>query len=90
MQKIAIVTDTTACVPPEQVQTYGIEVVSVQLIIDNRSYRDGIDITPSEFYAMLRKSRKTPTTSSSSPSPYLEAFRRIEMRLDLLLPTPYS
>ncbi|OGO30042.1 MAG: hypothetical protein A2Z29_06390 [Chloroflexi bacterium RBG_16_56_11] len=85
MQKIAIVTDTTACVPPEQVQTYGIEVVSVQLIIDNRSYRDGIDITPSEFYAMLRKSRKTPTTSSSSPSPYLEAFRQASRRTENIL-----
>lgn len=75
MKKVAIVTDTTACVPQEQVAQYDIEVVPVQLIIDDQTYRDGIDITPTEFYNLLRKSKKLPTTSSSSPNPYLEAYR---------------
>lgn len=74
MKNVAIVTDTTACVPPERVAELGIEIVPVQLIIDGKSYRDGIDITPAEFYAMLRKIKKTPTTSSSSPEPYRNAF----------------
>jgi DegV family protein with EDD domain len=75
MKNVAIVTDTTACVPPDYVARYGIEVVPVQLIIDNKTYRDGIDISATEFYAMLRRASKTPTTSSSSPGPYLEAYR---------------
>ncbi len=50
-------------------------MVPIQLIIDGKSYRDGIDIQPAEFYALLRQARKT-TTSSSSPEGYLEAFRR--------------
>jgi DegV family protein with EDD domain len=74
MKKVAIVTDTTACVPEEQVSKYDIEIVPVQLIIGNKSYRDGIDISPTEFYGRLRRSKETPTTSSSSPEPYLEAF----------------
>jgi len=49
--------------------------VPVPLIINEKTYRDGIDITPTEFYAMLRKSKKMPTTSASSPTPYLEAFQ---------------
>jgi DegV family protein with EDD domain len=75
MRQVAIVTDTTACVPQEQVNKYDIEVVPVPLIINDKTYRDGIDITPTEFYAMLRKAKKMPTTSASSPSPYLEAYR---------------
>ena len=74
MKKVAIVTDTTACVPQEQVAELGIEVVPVQLIIEEKTYRDGIDISPTEFYAVLRKSKTMPTTSSSSPAPYLDAF----------------
>ena len=74
MKKVAIVTDTTACVPQEQVATYEIEVVPVPLIIEGKPYRDGIDITPTEFYAMLRRAKKLPTTSASSPEPYLEAY----------------
>lgn len=63
MKKVAIVTDTTACIPPEQVAKYAIEVVPVELIFEDRAYRDGIDITPTEFYTLLRQAKKLPTTS---------------------------
>ncbi len=85
MRKVAIVTDTTACVPQEQVAQYDIEVVPVQLIFEDRSYRDGIDISPAEFYARLRQAKKIPTTSSSSPGPYLEAYRRASQRASSIL-----
>jgi DegV family protein with EDD domain len=85
MNKVAIVTDTTACVPPEYVADLGIEVVPVQLIIEEKTYRDGIDISPAEFYALLRKAKKTPTTSSSSPAPYLDAFYKASERASGIL-----
>jgi DegV family protein with EDD domain len=84
-QKVAVVTDTTACVPAEQVARYGIQVVPVQLIIESKAYRDGIDITPTEFYTMLRQAKKMPTTSSSSPGPYLEAYRQASRGADSIL-----
>jgi fatty acid-binding protein DegV len=55
-----IVTDTTACLAREQVQELGIEVVPVEFIFGDRSYRDGIDLTPGEFYTRLRQSKKPP------------------------------
>ncbi len=85
MRKVAIVTDTTACVPQEQVTRYDIEVVPVQLIFEDKTYRDGIDISPSEFYARLREAKKMPTTSSSSPSPYLEAYRNASQKAQSIL-----
>ena len=75
MNKVAIVTDTTACIPGEQVVKYGIEVVPVQLIIEDKTYRDGVDITAGEFYSLLRSAKKMPSTSSSSPAPYVEAYQ---------------
>jgi len=85
MRQVAIVTDTTACVPQEPVARYEIEVVPVQLIIEGRVYRDGIDISPAEFYTRLRQSPKAPTTSSSAPEPYLEAYRRASRRVPNVL-----
>jgi DegV family protein with EDD domain len=85
MRKVAIVTDTTACVPTDQVKKYDIEVVPVQLIIEEKTYRDGIDITPTEFYAVLRKAKKSPTTSSSSPNHYLEAYRNASLKAESIL-----
>ncbi len=65
--KVAIVTDSTACIPKEQVEKYGIEVVPIVFIFGDKSYRDGIDISPTEFYARLRQAKKLPTTSGSLP-----------------------
>lgn len=79
--KVAIVTDTTACVPSPMVAEYGIEVVPVEFVFSDRIfgekvYRDGIDMSPAEFYARLRQAEKLPTTSGSLPDPFLEAYRR--------------
>ena len=84
-QKVAIVTDTTACVPPEQVTRYDIEVVPIQLIVEDKTYRDGIDIKPTEFYALLRQAKKGLTTSSSSPDHYLEAFHKASLKAPSIL-----
>jgi DegV family protein with EDD domain len=85
MRKVAVVTDTTACVPREQVELYDIEVVPVQLIFGDKTYRDGIDISPTEFYTLLRQAKRMPTTSASSPNPYLEAYHKASQRAPSIL-----
>ena len=77
MPSVAIVTDSTSCLPQEEVERYGIEVVPVKLVYEGRVYRDGQDLTPEEFYRLLREARKLPTTSPASPGDYLEVFRRV-------------
>ena len=83
--RVAVVTDTTACIPQEMVKEYGIELVPIEVIFDDRVYRDGIDITPAEFYAKLRQTEKLPTTSGSLPGSYLEAYRRASQRADSIV-----
>lgn len=81
-KRVAVVTDTTACIPQDMVREHGIELVPIELIFGDKVYRDGIDITPAEFYTMLRQTDKLPTTSGSVPLPYLEAYRRASRRAD--------
>ena len=83
--KVAIVTDTLACIPREQVEKYGIEAVPVELIFGDKVYRDGIDMSPSEFYTRLRQAKKLPTTSGSLPGPFLEAYRKAGRRASSIL-----
>jgi DegV family protein with EDD domain len=85
LQRVAIVTDTTACLLPEHVKEYGIVVVPVALIFEDRVYRDGIDISPADFYELLRQSRKLPTTSGSSPDPYLEAYEKASKKAESIV-----
>jgi DegV family protein with EDD domain len=77
MSRVAVVTDSSACVPKEVVKQYGIHILPLILIFEDRSYRDGVDITAQEFYELLKKAKKVPTTSSPSPGEYLEAFREV-------------
>ncbi len=83
--QVAIVTDTTACVPPEMAAQYNIETVPVDFIVGDKVYRDGVDMTPTEFYERLRKAEKLPTTSGSLPEPFLEAYRRASARASQIL-----
>jgi len=83
--KVAIVTDTTACIPQEKVKEYDIELVPVDIIFEDKVYRDGIDLSPTEFYTLLRQAEKLPTTAHSSPIAYLDAYRKASQRSNSIL-----
>ena len=82
---VAIVTDSVACLPKELVEKYSIEVVPIQVIFEDKTYRDGIDITPSQFYALLKQAEKLPTTAASLPGPVLETYHKVSQRASSIL-----
>ncbi len=63
MSKTAIITDSTAYLPPSFVKDNEITVIPLSLHWDGTDYRDGVNITPSQFYNMLSKSKTIPLTS---------------------------
>jgi DegV family protein with EDD domain len=66
MSKIALVTDSTAYIPTEFVKQYNITVVPQILIWGEQTLRDGVDISPEEFYKRLKGAKVLPTTSQVS------------------------
>ena len=74
-RKVAIVVDSSSCLPRSFLEAWQIYVVPHQLVIDERSYRDCIDIEPDEFYRILEKNHTRPATSSPNPASFLDAFR---------------
>lgn len=62
-----IVTDSTCDLPKEIITRYGIQVVPLDILWGDQVYRDGIDITPGEFYQRLVSDPQLPTTSQPSP-----------------------
>ncbi len=73
-RSIAIVTDSTADLPPDLASERGISVVPLTVTLDGRSYLDGVDMTPARFYALLASSTGHPTTSQPSPGLFAEAY----------------
>ncbi len=78
MSKIRVVTDSTADLTPELVERYGITVVPLTVFADGKAYKDKIDITNEEFYALLQSSKELPTTSQPSPAAFADVYRRSE------------
>jgi DegV family protein with EDD domain len=84
MQRVAIVTDSTACLSRELGEAHGIEIVPTEMVFEGRVYRDGVD-SAEDFYAQLRKAKKPPTTSAPSPGLFLEAYARAAKRAESVL-----
>ena len=77
MGKIAIVTDSVACLPQEQVKQYGIHIVPIKIIFEDRVYSNGVDLSTAEAYKLLEKAPDYFHTSPSSPSDYLGVFSEL-------------
>jgi DegV family protein with EDD domain len=76
LQKVAIVTDSVACLPRELVERYGIRIVPVNFYFGDAIYRDWVDITPSEAYELFLKDPTAFKTSGISPADCLEVYRQ--------------
>jgi len=74
VNKVAVVTDSVAMLPDELAREHQIGVVPILLNVGDRSYRDGIDITTSEFYQLLRTAEELPTTSAPSVGEVARVF----------------
>lgn len=75
MANVAVVTDSLACLPRELAEKHGIFVVPSSVIIGDRVYLDGVDITPSTVYELQRRTKILPTTSAASPGELLKIYR---------------
>ena len=70
---IRILTDSASDILPAEAEQLGVTVIPLNVTLeDGTVLRDGIDQTPSEYYALLKACRKLPTTSQPIP----ELFER--------------
>ncbi|HEY8694306.1 MAG TPA: DegV family protein [Chloroflexota bacterium] len=75
---IAVVTDSTADLPPERAQQLGIHIAPLTVRIDDVSYDDGNELPPAAFYQKLRAARSIPTTSQPSIGRFKELYESLE------------
>jgi len=80
MQKVAITTDTIACLTREQLEHYQIGIVPLKIDFDGHVYREYLDISPSEAYQLIEKDPERFVTSAASPPEILEVFRELSRK----------
>ena len=74
---VRIVTDSTSDLTPALAQELGVTIVPANVIIDDVTYRDGVDLTSDEFYRRLLAGPGLPTTSQPSVGTFQAAYKEI-------------
>ncbi|NIS80032.1 MAG: DegV family EDD domain-containing protein [Anaerolineales bacterium] len=77
--RVAIVTDSTSDIPLDLAKSLDIVVVPALLMIEDSTFRDGIDLSREEFYRRLPNISKPPSTAVPSPLAFEQVYRE---RLD--------
>ena len=73
---VAVVTDSTAYLPDELTEGYGIHVVPLYVVLAGRSGREGWDIGPDEVARTLAVRGQTVSTSRPTPGDFVAAYRQ--------------
>jgi DegV family protein with EDD domain len=76
-RSFAVVTDSTADLPDEWRDRYGIEIVPLKVLFGKESFRDRVDMTDQQFFARLAASTTLPTTSAPSPGEFADVYTRL-------------
>lgn len=84
--KIAVVTDSTAYLTPEECQELNIHVLPLSVIFGQETYREEVDITMEDFYARVKQSDIFPTSSQPAVGETLELFRELSKQYDVIIP----
>ncbi|HXZ94552.1 MAG TPA: DegV family protein [Dehalococcoidia bacterium] len=85
MANVAIVTDSVADIPPQVAEEFGITVVPLVLRFGTDLYRDGLDLSPDQFYGKLRTSKVLPATSVPPPAAFADAYDKLAEKTNEVL-----
>ena len=75
--RVRIVTDSTTDIPPEVRERYGIVTVPLTVQFGTDVYRDGVDLTPEEFF-VRQEAGPFPTTAQPPVGVFEEAYRQLQ------------
>ncbi len=82
--KRVVVTDSTADIPSNVARDLGIEVLPVNVVIDGKTYKDGVDINIMKFYENY-ENYKSMHTEAIPYQEYALKFMQLQARYDQIL-----
>lgn len=74
---IKVVVDSSAGISADMGERRGVRVVPLTLTFGDKTYRDGIDLLPADFYALLARSKQNPQTSAPSVSDFATCYQQL-------------
>jgi len=74
---VAIVTDSVADLSSQVAEEFGITVVPLVVRFGTDIYRDGLDLSPDQFYGKLKTNKVLPLTSVPPPAAFADAYDKL-------------
>ena len=91
MLDTTLLIDSTTVMPKEFIEEYGVTVIHVPIHAEGKEYRDGVDITPEEFYSILETSKGRPSTAVPGLGEFLSFYNDLLAKYSkIVYPTPSS
>ena len=75
MKKVKIIADSTCDLSGELIAKYDITIVPLCIVLDEKSYFDGEEITPDEIYAWSDEKKTTPKTAAVTFDRVADAYK---------------
>ncbi|MFC4768260.1 DegV family protein [Effusibacillus consociatus] len=85
MTRIAIVTDSTAYLSNDYIETNQITVVPLSVNFGSDTRREGVEIHTREFWDMLPGVKELPTTSQPAVGEFVQAFEKLLQTHDSII-----
>lgn len=74
--KVKIISDSTCDLSADLLEKYEISITPLSVTCRDKSYKDGLEITPDDIYAYVDESGKLPKTSAVNVAEYIDVFKR--------------
>jgi DegV family protein with EDD domain len=82
---LRIVTDMACDLALGGKEEYQIDLIPLNIIMDGKSYLQGIELSDEDFYRYITVSGKIPSTSQPTPIQFIEFYRRVTKKGDSVL-----
>lgn len=82
---IAVMTDSTAYLTPEQREAFDIHMIPLQVVFDDATYEEEVDITASEFYDKVKQQKALPKTSQPVVGKVIEKLEELSQSYDAVI-----
>lgn len=76
-RNIAITADSTCDLPKSIIEENDITIIPLSILLGDKSYTDGVDISPKDIYEHVETTGELPKTSAVTPTVYHDVFEKL-------------